>query len=136
MLRSNWTRGSTRTYHWIVDFWSVAPILGLCCPFIWLWGLVKYLKVPPFSDWRSRASLVGLSVPILSVVLWCVMLLVVSGKGLHGPTRSENHLIAMAGFWLPLGGMLVGLAGRPRLILAIVPASIGTMFFWFATTLP
>jgi len=31
---------------------------------------------------------------------------------------------------------LVGFAGRPRLILAIVPASIGTVLFWFATTLP
>jgi hypothetical protein len=32
--------------------------------------------------------------------------------------------------------MLVGLAGRPRLILAIVPGSIATIFFWYATTLP
>jgi hypothetical protein len=80
--------------------------------------------------------LVGLSVPIVSGALWCVMLAVVSGKGLNGPTRSVNHLIAIAGFWLPSVGMLIGLAGRPKLILAIVPASIGTMLFWFATTLP
>lgn len=119
-----------------MDFWSIAPILGFCCPFIWLWGLVKYFKAPPYSDWRSRASLVGLSVPVPSAAVWCVMLLVVWGNGLHGPTRSVNHLIVIAGFWFSLVGMLIGLAGRPKLILAIVPASIGTMFFWFATTLP
>jgi hypothetical protein len=35
----------------------------------------------------------------------------------------------MVGFWVPLAGMLIGLAGRPKLILAIVPAPPGTMFF-------
>ena len=80
--------------------------------------------------------MVGLSIPVLSGALWCVMLAVVSVKGLKGPTRSVNQLIAIAGFWLPSVGILIGLAGRPKMILAIVPASIGTMFFWFATTLP
>ena len=93
-------------------------------------------KNTSLSDWRSRASLVGLSVPILSGALWCITLAVISGQGLDGPTRSITHLIVVAGFWLPAVGMLIGLAGRPKLILAIVPASIGTMFFWFATTLP
>jgi hypothetical protein len=42
----------------------------------------------------------------------------------------------MLGVWTAIAGILIGLAGRPRLILAIVPACIGAVFFWFGTTLP
>jgi hypothetical protein len=51
------------------------------------------------------------------------------------PNPAIQRLITV-GVWIPVLGMLVGLAGRPRLILAIVPASIATIFFWYATTLP
>jgi hypothetical protein len=64
------------------------------------------------------------------------MLLMARGKGWGTSTPPVEHIVTMAGFWVPLAGMVVGLAGRPKLILAIVPASLGTMFFWVATTLP
>ena len=38
--------------------------------------------------------------------------------------------------WIPILGMLVGLAGKPRLILSIVWASLATVLLWYGITLP
>jgi hypothetical protein len=118
---------------WLVGIfeylWPALIVLGLASPFILLWGWVKYLDVQPRSDWRSRASFVGLSSPILSG------LLLTWAKNWHSPAPTMRY-VTMVGVWIPVVGMLVGLAGRPRLILAIVPASIGAVLFWVTTTLP
>lgn len=118
-----------------MDFWTVAPILGLCAPPLWLWGLIMYLRIPNRSDWRARASLAGLCAPVLSINVWLVDLLAHSNQW-HLSDPAMRHLMGMGGVWIPVVGVLTGLIGRPRLILAIVPASIGAMLFWFTTTLP
>jgi hypothetical protein len=94
-----------------------------------------YLKLPSHSDWRSRASLVGLSSPVLSAGLWVVALAVARAKDWHTTVPAMQHFIVV-GILIPIAGMLVGLFGRPRLILSIVPASLGAVLFWFGTTLP
>jgi hypothetical protein len=97
-------------------------------------GLVRYLKLPNRSDWRSRASLVGLSSPVLSAGLWVVAFAVARAKDWHTTVPAMQHFIVL-GILIPIVGMLVGLLGRPRLILSIVPASLGAVLFWFGTTL-
>ena len=121
-----------------MDFWAVAPIFGLIALFAWIWGWVKYVQAPGDSGWRARASLLGLSAPALSFAVWVVGLLLAWRLGWPASESDPliRHLTTIGGVWIPALGMSVGLAGRPRLILAIVPASIGTVLFWFTTTLP
>ena len=110
--------------------------LCILSPFILLWGWVKYLQIPNRLDWRSRASLVGLSAPLLSIGVWAVVLLLAhSRKWPNIETPTIRHLTTV-GVWIPIIGMLVGFAARPGLILAILPAAIGTVMFWYGTTLP
>ena len=134
LCRSNVDADVRATYHLAVD-WAIITIVGLSAPFVLLWGWVKYLDAPTLADWRSRASVVGLSFPVLSGLLWIVALLLALEKNWHTSNPTMQHFIT-AGVWVPIVGMLVGFAGRPRLILAIVPASIGMLLFWFTTTLP
>jgi len=116
--------------------WAIINAVWLLAPFILLWGWVKYFQIPNRSGWRLHASFVGLSAPILSVVLWVVALVVARGMGWHTTDPVIHHLIGVGGLWIPLLGMLIGLAGQRRLLWAIVPASVGTVMFWFGTTLP
>ena len=115
--------------------WSIITALELISPLILFWGWVRYLRLPSRSDWRSRASLIGLSAPLLSGAVWLLMLLIASAKGLHASTSTIQHLITF-GAWIPIVGMIIGLTGRPLLIAAIVPSSVGALLFWYATTLP
>ena len=119
-----------------VDFWFVVPIFCLSCPFIWLWGLIAYFKAGHLSDWPSRASLAGLFAPIVSILYAQVLLVVVwkTGKSISAPPVESWFFVGAVG--IPAMGMLIGLWGRPKLILAIVPIAVGTMLFWFFTTLP
>ncbi len=121
-----------------MDFWTVAPIFGLIALLVWIWGWVKYLQAPNNAGWRARASLVGLSAPALSVAVWIIVLLLAWRVGWPASKADPliQHLTTFGGLWIPALGMVVGIAGRPRLVLAIVPASIGTVLFWFTTTLP
>ena len=115
--------------------WENIAVLGLISPIILLWGWLKYLKAPIRSDWRSRASLVGLAAPLLSGAVWIFTLVLAWGKGWGTSSPVIAHLITV-GVWIPVIGTIFGLVGRPLLILAIVPSSIGTVLFWYATTLP
>jgi hypothetical protein len=116
--------------------WTVINAVCLLAPFILLRGRAKYFQIPNRSGWRFHASFVGLSAPVLSVVLWVVALLLARGMGWHTSDSLVRHLIGVGGLWIPMLGMLVGLAGQRRLLWAIVPASLGTVLFWFGTTLP
>ena len=108
---------------------SVISIHTVLAPIFLVWGWVQYLRVPNHSSWRSHASVVGLSVPLLSVILGLV------DRMLAHPVIGANSFtlaprLSPVVVWLPIVGMVVGLAGRPRLILPIVWASIGTVLFW------
>ena len=115
--------------------WAIINTLCLIAPLILLWGWITYLRIPTRSDWRSRVTLAGLSAPLLSVGLWMATLLLARIEGWHTSNPAIQRLITV-GIWIPIIGMLVGLAGSRRLILAIVPASVATVLFWYGTTLP
>ena len=114
--------------------WAIINAIWLLAPFFLVWGWVRYLRIPNRSNWRSHASLVGLSAPILSVVLGLVDRLRAHpniGPNSFTPAPPLSPVVA----WIPILGMLIGLVGRPLLILAIIPASVGTVLFWYGTTL-
>jgi len=125
-------------YSLFVDIWAFINIVGLSTPFIWFWGIVKYRQVPNRSEWRTRASLVGLTTPVVSFALWLVGLLMAWRTGWPASMSDPTiHRITTVGaIWIPAVGLLSGVVGRPRLIPFIIPTSIGTVLFWFATTLP
>ena len=113
--------------------WAIINVVCITSFSMLVWGWVTYLQIPTRSDWPSRASLVGLSAPLLSVGLWVVTLSLARIEG--WPTSNPVlQRIARVGVAVPILGMLVGLAGRRRLALAVVPTSIGTILFWYGTT--
>ncbi len=118
-----------------MNAWTIISILVLASPLILLWGWVRHFRFPTRSDWRSRASLIGLAAPVLSIAVWVLVLLVAWARGWHTSTPAVHHAITL-GVWIPIVGMLLSLAGRPILLVAIVPSSIGTVLFWYSTTLP
>ena len=52
------------------------------------------------------------------------------------PWSPDIQAFIRAGVWIPVAGILIGLAGRPILILAILPTCLATILFWFGTTIP
>ena len=90
---------------------------------------MKYVQAQSNSGWRARASLLGLSAPALSIAVWVIGLLLAWKVGWPASESKPliRHLTTIGGVWIPALGTTAGLAGRPRLILAIVPASLGTV---------
>jgi hypothetical protein len=113
----------------------LVPVLFFSSPLILIWGWVQYFNLPNANDWRSRASLVGLLAPLLSVAVWIAMLLTSSAKHWTTSSPSVKDLIT-AGMWIPLVGLVVALTGRPRMILTTVPPCIAAIMFWYGSTLP
>lgn len=107
----------------------ISMILLLSSPFILIWGWVHYIKLPNRAGWRNHASLFGLLSPILSVAVWSLMALALPGTALYVSSAQADHFM-MVGMGIPAIGLIIGLVGRPRLILAIVPACIGALLFW------
>lgn len=114
--------------------WAIASIWVIASPLILAWGWVKLFKMPDRSHWRSVASAIALASPILSAVVWLVLGFAARAYPLSDTVT--GYWFVKGGVWIAIGGMIVGLAGRPRLIPFIVPASIGTVLFWFLSTIP
>jgi len=74
--------------------WVIGNALCLIAPLILLWGWVTYLRIPAGLDWRSRASLTGLSAPLLSVGLWVVMLSLIRLNHWDSPNPATQRILA------------------------------------------
>jgi len=79
-------------------------LILLISPLLLLWGWVKYFQISVRSDWRSRASLVGLSAPVLSVLIFLLAVLLAATKGWRTSTPAIHHMISVA-VWVPLLGI-------------------------------
>jgi hypothetical protein len=121
-----------------VDIWTVISILAVSTPFIWIWGILKFWQTPNHSRWRARASLVGLAAPLMSFGVWILMLFLAWRVGwpANASDPTIHRITTIGAIWIPALGLLAGIVGRPRLIPFMVLTSIGTVLFWFATTLP
>jgi len=110
----------------IIEYlWPVWIFFGLGSPLFLIWGWSKYWDIPNRANWRSRASLIGLTAPLLSVALWFVGLLIP-----HGTDWQIVSRLGLAGVSVAFIGIAVGCFGIPRLILAIVPASLVSVLLW------
>ncbi len=122
------------TYHLNMG-WGLINAVWFLAPIFLVWGWVQYLRLPDRSTWRSHASVVGLSMPLLSLILGLVDRILahpVIGPSSFTPAPRLSSVVV----WLPIAGTVVSLAGRPRLILPIIWASVGTVLFWYGITLP
>ena len=64
-------RKAARLPEW-VDFAIFIVVLGFGTPLLWYWGAKRYQKAADNSTWRDRASLVGLTAPVISFGVWLV----------------------------------------------------------------
>jgi hypothetical protein len=113
----------------------------LIAPGGWLYGWFFYFTRMrnESPSWRNRATLISLSLVTLAIVLWPVLLAL---EPEHRTVESLDHLYEWVNIWTKyvlrtlLVALVVGLFGRPRLILPISLACIGTGLFWIVATAP
>jgi hypothetical protein len=122
---------------------AIATILMLMAPFGFVYSWYFYFTSMPWksSGWRGRVTLASLVLISLAVLLWPVMMVLmpaadwVSGAGVGHQVQWVYARAGVASILL-LAALLLGLFGRPRLILPIVVACIGAGLFWLFSTMP
>ena len=121
----------------------ISTIITLLAPvgliYSWFFYFARIRKEP--SRWRNRASFSSMTLVSLVVLTWPLMVALVpkvdwvSGNGVD---REMQWVEA----WHPpiLRALLVALVlaflGRPRLILPMGVACVGTAMFWIMSTMP
>ena len=85
---------------------------------------------------RLRASVLGLLLIAASVILWPARHWVAQYRGGLGPGDPLSPSFVTVALWLAIVAIPIALVGRPRLIPVIVLGSLGSIVFWFTTTLP
>jgi drug/metabolite transporter (DMT)-like permease len=95
-------------------------------------GLLLFLR-DTFQAIRLRASVLGLLLVAASLILWPARNWIAH----HRPPADPliNSIITVA-LWSAIIAIPVALVGRPRLIPVILLASLGSLVFWFTTSLP
>jgi hypothetical protein len=122
---------------------TIATVLILLAPLGLLYGWFFYLKRmrrEPRS-WRSLISVVSLSLVSIAVLLWPAMALLTpqadwgTGVGV-GHQVQWVEACERAAFRTLLAALVLSLFGRPRLILPIAVACVGSALFWNFSTIP
>jgi hypothetical protein len=95
-------------------------------------GLLLFLR-DTFQAIRLRASVVGLLLVAASLILWPAKNWIAH----HRPPTDPliDSIIAVA-LWSAIIAIPIALVGRPRLIPVILLGSLGSLVFWFMTSLP
>lgn len=120
----------------------IATIVVLSAPVMLIYGWV--CDFTPASEesvgWRGRATLLSLVLVSLAVLLWLLMELLMPGADWRTGAGVGHQVAWVARARVALYALLValvlGLFGRPRLILPIAVACIGTGLFWLVSTMP
>jgi hypothetical protein len=120
----------------------VAPIFVLLAPFGLIYGWVCYFT--PASNeirgWRNRATLVSLTLTSVVLLLWPVMMALMPAADWRSGAEM-GHQVQWVGlrvkvaFRVLLTALILGLLGRPRLILPLVVGCTGTGLLWLFTAL-
>jgi hypothetical protein len=95
-------------------------------------GLLLFLR-DTFQAIRLRASVVGLLLVAASLILWPVRNWIAHHQAPADPLIDSIITVAL---WSAILAIPVALVGRPRLIPVILLASLGSLVFWFTTSLP
>ncbi len=110
----------------------LAPV-GLA--YSWFFYLTRMKKEP--TGWRKGVTLLSLALVSLMALLWLVMVALAPRAG-GGVGVSQDWIESWHRpvFRTLLAALVLGLFGRPRLILPIAVACIGTAVFWMVSTMP
>ncbi len=113
---------------------AIAILLVLLSPvglvYSWWFYLTRMKKEQ--TGWRKRVTLLALSLVSLVVLLWPVMVAVSPRADDVDWIESWHRPV----FRTLLVALVLGLFGRPRLILPIAVACVGTAVFWLISTMP
>jgi hypothetical protein len=114
----------------------LAPI-GLLYGWFFYWTRMRYES----RSWRNRIAVVSLVLVSLAVLSWPAMAMLapkVDWVTYVGAQRQLDWVDAWEKVALRtlLGALVLGLFGRPRLILPIAVACVGTALFWIFSTMP
>lgn len=122
---------------------TIAVVIVLLVPvallYCWFFYWTRMRLGPP--TWRSRATLVSLTLLSLVVLLWPAMALLMP-RADWGSGLGVSHQAEWVEAWhrpilrTLLVALIVGLFGRPRLILPIGVACVGAAIFWVTSTMP
>jgi hypothetical protein len=93
------------------------------------------------AGWRDRLTIFSLLLVSLAVLLWPVTFITMpaadwrTGAGVNEQVHwVTGWLVVVLG--IVLVAAVLSLCGRPRLILPLVFACLGTGLFWFGSTIP
>ena len=95
-------------------------------------GLLLFLR-DAFRAIRLRASMVALFLVAASLFLWPARHWITQHRPAADPLI---HAMITVALWSAITAIPIALVGRPRLIPVVVIASLGSLAFWFTTTLP
>jgi hypothetical protein len=113
---------------------TVGIVLVLLAPvglvYSWCFYLTRMKKEQ--TGWRKRVTLLSLALVSLVVLLWPVMVALTRRADDVGWIESWHRPI----FRTLVVALVLGLFGRPRLILPIAAACVGTAVFWMVSTMP
>jgi hypothetical protein len=113
--------------------WIAFLIAGFLC-FVYSWFFLLKMSADKSFRWRDRVSLLALVIASGTVLLRFVM------PAFWGPDFGEQ--VRVAGAWTKLSvrmcavALVLGLAGRPRLIVPLVVACLATTGLWVMSTIP
>jgi hypothetical protein len=122
----------------------VATILILLAPVALIYGWVFYstrMKAEPRSL-RKWATFISLILVSLVIVLWPVSMVVLVPKADWLSGAGVGHQVRWMETWETIAfralvvALVLGLFGRPRLILPIAVACVGTALLWLFSTIP
>jgi hypothetical protein len=120
----------------------VASILVLLAPVALIYGWVCYFtpkgKEPP--SWRGWTTLLSLILASLGILLWPVMMILMPGADWRSGIGVGDQ-VQWVSFWVRtvfrslMAALLLGVLGRPRLVLPIVVGCLGTGLLWLFSTM-
>jgi hypothetical protein len=120
----------------------VATIFVLLAPVALIYGWVCFFTPvgeEPFG-WRKGATLVSLVLASVVILLWPVMMVLMPGADWRSGV-GVGEQVQWVSFWVRtvfrslLAALILGLMGRPRLILPIVVGCVGTGLLWLFSTM-
>jgi hypothetical protein len=122
---------------------TIVTMIVLLAPFGlgygWYFYFAKMSKEP--LRWRGRVTVVALGLVSLEVVMWPIYM-ITAPKANWSTGVGVEELMHWADTWertalrICLAALVVSLLGRPRLILPIVIACVGTGLFWIFSNIP